>query len=213
MSGGSVSEPSRWDSPLSESQQTRLSNFSISSILAHPGPPSEPSPPKELGQSPSCSPLLPLLPLHSAVAPLPFPSLGFPSQSLPPTSTMPQPLLDFNQAISQATYRRSEWIGSGGEEWPEKLGGEWSEKLGGQEENAAYYPRKQRTVYHQYQIRKLEDAFRAQQYMVGADRVALSRQLGLSETQVRVWFQNRRSKWRKEMRDHIAANRATPTHA
>ncbi|VDK30882.1 unnamed protein product [Anisakis simplex] len=60
--------------------------------------------------------------------------------------------------------------------------------------------RKQRTIYGASQTRVLERAFEEQQYMVGTERELLAERLGLSEAQVRVWFQNRRSKWRKQVR-------------
>ncbi|CAB3403648.1 unnamed protein product [Caenorhabditis bovis] len=58
-------------------------------------------------------------------------------------------------------------------------------------------PRKQRTIYGVKQTEVLEEAFNSQKYMVGVEREMLARDLGLSEAQVRVWFQNRRSKFRK----------------
>ncbi|GMT18139.1 hypothetical protein PFISCL1PPCAC_9436, partial [Pristionchus fissidentatus] len=61
-------------------------------------------------------------------------------------------------------------------------------------------PRKQRTIYAGSQTRVLEEAFLSQRYMVGTEREALAARLGLSESQVRVWFQNRRSKHRKQSR-------------
>uniref|UniRef100_A0A1I7XSK9 Homeobox domain-containing protein n=1 Tax=Heterorhabditis bacteriophora TaxID=37862 RepID=A0A1I7XSK9_HETBA len=57
--------------------------------------------------------------------------------------------------------------------------------------------RKQRTIYGLKQTEVLEEAFHSQRYMVGAEREMLAARLGLSEAQVRVWFQNRRSKHRK----------------
>ncbi|KAF8357254.1 ceh-23 [Pristionchus pacificus] len=61
-------------------------------------------------------------------------------------------------------------------------------------------PRKQRTIYAGGQTKVLEEAFLSQRYMVGTEREALASKLGLSEAQVRVWFQNRRSKHRKQRR-------------
>ncbi|TKR78210.1 hypothetical protein L596_019055 [Steinernema carpocapsae] len=58
--------------------------------------------------------------------------------------------------------------------------------------------RKQRSIYGSAQTRELELAFESQQYVVGSEREQLAHKLGLSESQVRVWFQNRRSKWRKQ---------------
>ena len=45
--------------------------------------------------------------------------------------------------------------------------------------------RKQRTVYHVWQIAMMEQAFKHQQYMVGSDRELLAVRLGLTESQVR----------------------------
>ena len=49
------------------------------------------------------------------------------------------------------------------------------------------------------QLQRMEREFMHRQYITGSQRVQLAEELQLSETQVRVWFQNRRIKWRKEM--------------
>uniref|UniRef100_A0A8D0G9N5 Homeobox domain-containing protein n=1 Tax=Sphenodon punctatus TaxID=8508 RepID=A0A8D0G9N5_SPHPU len=55
-----------------------------------------------------------------------------------------------------------------------------------------------RTVFTPEQLERLEKEFLKQQYMVGNERVDLATTLHLTETQVKVWFQNRRIKWRKQ---------------
>uniref|UniRef100_H3AKV4 Notochord homeobox n=1 Tax=Latimeria chalumnae TaxID=7897 RepID=H3AKV4_LATCH len=55
-----------------------------------------------------------------------------------------------------------------------------------------------RTVFTPDQLERLEKEFLKQQYMVGTERVDLATTLKLTETQVKVWFQNRRIKWRKQ---------------
>lgn len=60
-------------------------------------------------------------------------------------------------------------------------------------------PRRGRTVFTAQQLQVLERVFATTQYIVGSQRKFLANQLRLSETQVRVWFQNRRIKWRKQM--------------
>ncbi|MCJ8734200.1 hypothetical protein PDJAM_G00232730 [Pangasius djambal] len=57
--------------------------------------------------------------------------------------------------------------------------------------------RRIRTVFSAEQLQKLEEVFSKQRYMTGSEKVLLASALRLTETQVKVWFQNRRTKWRK----------------
>ncbi|ESO01308.1 hypothetical protein HELRODRAFT_153780, partial [Helobdella robusta] len=54
-----------------------------------------------------------------------------------------------------------------------------------------------RTIFTTEQLQSLEKQFEQQQYMVGSERLFLASSLHLTEAQVKVWFQNRRIKWRK----------------
>uniref|UniRef100_A0A183CKM1 Homeobox domain-containing protein n=1 Tax=Globodera pallida TaxID=36090 RepID=A0A183CKM1_GLOPA len=51
-----------------------------------------------------------------------------------------------------------------------------------------------RTAFSSPQLVQLEEAFCSNRYLVGSDRRLLAKELALSETQVKVWFQNRRTK-------------------
>lgn len=55
-----------------------------------------------------------------------------------------------------------------------------------------------RTIFTAEQLERLEAEFARQQYMVGPERLYLAAALSLTEAQVKVWFQNRRIKWRKQ---------------
>ncbi|NXG63968.1 NOT2 protein, partial [Hemiprocne comata] len=55
-----------------------------------------------------------------------------------------------------------------------------------------------RTIFTSDQLARLEREFARQQYMVGTERCLLASSLHLTEEQVKVWFQNRRIKWRKQ---------------
>ncbi|CAH1240810.1 VAX1 [Branchiostoma lanceolatum] len=59
-------------------------------------------------------------------------------------------------------------------------------------------PKRARTAFTADQLKGLERAFHDSQYVVGQDRTELARQLRLTETQVKVWFQNRRTKYKRE---------------
>ncbi|KAL9982515.1 hypothetical protein ACROYT_G004565 [Oculina patagonica] len=66
-------------------------------------------------------------------------------------------------------------------------------------------PRRMRTVFSPQQLERLERHFKSQQYVGSAQRIYIASQLGLSETQVKVWFQNRRIRWRKQVLGNTAA--------
>ena len=53
-----------------------------------------------------------------------------------------------------------------------------------------------RPVFTQLQRRGLEKCFQATKYVTKRERLQISAMLVLSETQEKVWFQNRRTKWR-----------------
>ncbi|CAG2181844.1 unnamed protein product, partial [Oppiella nova] len=58
-------------------------------------------------------------------------------------------------------------------------------------------PKRVRTAFSPGQLLKLEQAFEKNHYVVGSERKQLATGLGLSETQVKVWFQNRRTKHKR----------------
>ena len=67
--------------------------------------------------------------------------------------------------------------------------------------------KRNRTIFTTDQLERLENEFDRQQYVVGTQRFYLAADLGLNETQVKVWFQNRRIKWRKENLCHLGGSK------
>ncbi|VDN13275.1 unnamed protein product [Dibothriocephalus latus] len=53
-------------------------------------------------------------------------------------------------------------------------------------------PRRRRTCFSHTQLAGLEGYFCAQKYLSVSDRAFLATRLGLKETQVKTWYQNRR---------------------
>ncbi|KAG7251876.1 hypothetical protein CRUP_006406 [Coryphaenoides rupestris] len=59
-------------------------------------------------------------------------------------------------------------------------------------------PRKARTAFTDRQLAQLERRFERQKYLSSRDRMELAGSLGLSSTQVKTWYQNRRTKWKRQ---------------
>ncbi|XP_005097511.1 GATA zinc finger domain-containing protein 7 [Aplysia californica] len=59
-------------------------------------------------------------------------------------------------------------------------------------------PRRARTAFTYEQLVALENKFKTTRYLSVCERLNLALSLNLTETQVKIWFQNRRTKWKKQ---------------
>ncbi|KAM3726043.1 Homeobox protein [Dirofilaria immitis] len=57
--------------------------------------------------------------------------------------------------------------------------------------------KKARTTFTGRQIFELEKQFEKKKYLSSSERSELAKLLNVTETQVKIWFQNRRTKWKK----------------
>lgn len=83
----------------------------------------------------------------------------------------------------------------------------FAHRFGGPEPAAGFLlhpfrkPKRIRTAFSPSQLLKLEHAFEKNHYVVGAERKQLAQSLSLTETQVKVWFQNRRTKHKRQKQE------------
>lgn len=63
--------------------------------------------------------------------------------------------------------------------------------------------RKPRQAYSVKQLEKLENEFKQDKYLSVSKRMELSKTLNLTEVQIKTWFQNRRTKWKKQLTSRL----------
>ncbi|MBN3271979.1 ZAX protein, partial [Polyodon spathula] len=73
--------------------------------------------------------------------------------------------------------------------------------------------KRSRAAFSHAQVYELEKRFNMQRYLSGPERADLAAALKLTETQVKIWFQNRRYKTKKRQMAHELAANCTQTMA
>lgn len=66
--------------------------------------------------------------------------------------------------------------------------------------------RRRRTAFTSSQLKSLEEKFHDKKYLTITERNNLAKTLHLTDTQVKTWFQNRRTKWKKQMAPDFEAS-------
>ncbi|XP_017882834.1 homeobox protein MSH-C-like [Ceratina calcarata] len=86
---------------------------------------------------------------------------------------------------------------------PVQLFGLQAPKPSGRRSRKPGIDRKPRQAYSAKQLERLEAEFKIDKYLSVSKRMELSKSLNLTEVQIKTWFQNRRTKWKKQLTSRL----------
>ncbi|XP_016911400.2 homeobox protein HMX2 isoform X2 [Apis cerana] len=127
-----------------------------------------------------------------------YPAAGF-SYSDVTTLGSPDPAYSAT-SLASASILYNSWFA---QSKPGQLFGLQAPKPSGRRSRKPGIDRKPRQAYSAKQLERLEAEFKIDKYLSVSKRMELSKSLNLTEVQIKTWFQNRRTKWKKQLTSRL----------
>ncbi|KAK2588625.1 hypothetical protein KPH14_006393 [Odynerus spinipes] len=114
--------------------------------------------------------------------------------------TLSDPTNYSTTSLASASLLYSSWFA---QSKPGQLFGLQAPKPNGRRSRKPGIDRKPRQAYSAKQLERLEAEFKIDKYLSVSKRMELSKSLNLTEVQIKTWFQNRRTKWKKQLTSRL----------